>query len=386
MSDKILEVNSLSVSFDTFAGEVQAVRGVSWYLNRRETIAIVGESGCGKTVSIQTVLGMNRGQARIKSGEVLFEGENLLSKNVREMRKYQGDRMSVIFQDPFTFLNPTMTVGRQITEVYRKHRKAGRKEAEERAIGILRMISLPNHEENMKRYPHQLSGGMRQRIMIAMALICDPAVLFADEPTTALDVTVQAQIIDLMNGLKDQISTSIVLITHDMGVVANMADRIYVMYAGKIMEHGDADAVFHNPKHPYTRGLLDSVPRLDERTKGGLHSIQGTPPDLIAPPAGCPFAARCEHAMKICTRKEPSFLAFEEPGHYAACWMNHPACAKRRDGPYGAGDGKKAVRPAVLNRTEPAAEPEKKSRAAGAAESAGKAGMKSRTAAGPEGG
>ena len=328
MSDKILEVKNLAVSFDTYAGEVQAVRDVSWYLNSRETIAIVGESGCGKTVSIQTVLGMNKGQARIKSGKVLFEGEDLIPKSAKEMRKYQGDRMSIIFQDPFTFLNPTMTVGRQITEVYRKHRKVSKAEAEARAEEILRMISLPNPADNMKRYPHQLSGGMRQRIMIAMALICDPKVLFADEPTTALDVTVQAQIIDLMNSLKDKIDASIVLITHDMGVVANMADRIYVMYAGKIMEHGDADAIFHNPKHPYTIGLLNSVPRLDEKTKGELHSIPGTPPDLIAPPEGCPFAARCAHAMKICTRRMPGFLDFDEPEHYAACWKNHPACVK----------------------------------------------------------
>ena len=328
-NEKILEVKDLAVSFDTFAGEVQAVRGGSWYLNPKETIAIVGESGCGKTVSIQTALGMNKGQARIKSGQVLFKGEDLIPKTIREMRKFQGDQMSIIFQDPFTFLNPTMTVGRQITEVYRKHRKVSKAEAEKRAIEILQMISLPNPEENMKRYPHQLSGGMRQRIMIAMALICDPKVLFADEPTTALDVTVQAQIIDLMKGLKEKIDTSIVLITHDMGVVANMADRIYVMYAGKIMEHGYADDVFHNPKHPYTVGLLKSVPRLDEKTEGELASIPGTPPDLVAPPVGCPFAARCPYAMNICVRRMPEFQNFEEPEHYAACWRNHPACTQK---------------------------------------------------------
>lgn len=329
-NEKILEIKDLAVSFDTFAGEVQAVRGVSWYLNPRETIAIVGESGCGKTVSIQTALGMNKGQARIKSGQVLFKGEDLIPKTVREMRQYQGDQMSIIFQDPFTYLNPTMTVGRQITEVYRKHRKVSRKEADRRAVEILKMISLPNPEENMKRYPHQLSGGMRQRIMIAMALICDPKILFADEPTTALDVTVQAQIIELMKGLKEKIDTSIVLITHDMGVVANMADRIYVMYAGMIMEHGYADDVFHNPKHPYTIGLLKSVPRLDEKTQGDLASIPGTPPDLVAPPVGCPFAARCPHAMNICVRKMPQFQAFDEPEHYAACWRNHPACSRNQ--------------------------------------------------------
>ncbi len=326
--EKILEVKNLAVSFDTFAGEVQAVRGVSWYLNAHETIAIVGESGCGKTVSIQTALGMNKKEARVKSGEVIFEGEDLIPKTIQEMRKIQGDKLSIIFQDPFTFLNPTMTVGKQIIEVYRKHHKVTVKEAEARAVEILKMISLPNPEENMKRFPHQLSGGMRQRIVIAMALINDPKVLFADEPTTALDVTVQAQIIDLMKGLKDKTDASIVLITHDMGVVANMADRIYVMYAGMIMEHGDADAVFHNPKHPYTVGLLNSVPRLDKKTEGELHSIPGTPPDLIAPPAGCPFAARCPYAMNICVKRMPEFQNFEEPEHYAACWLNHPACKK----------------------------------------------------------
>lgn len=328
-NEKILEIKDLAVSFDTYAGEVQAVRGVSWYLNKKETIAIVGESGCGKTVSIQTVMGLNKREARIKSGQVLLEGEDLIPKTIKELRKYQGDKMSIIFQDPFTFLNPTMTVGEQITEVYRKHYKVSKKEADQKAIEILKLISLPNIEENMKRYPHQLSGGMRQRIVIAMALICNPKVLFADEPTTALDVTVQAQIIELMNSLKEKVDASIVLITHDMGVVANMADRIYVMYAGKIMEHGDANAIFKNPKHPYTQGLLKSVPRLDEKTSGELHSIPGTPPDLINPPVGCPFAARCPHAMNICAKRMPAYQNFEEEEHYAACWLNHPACNKK---------------------------------------------------------
>lgn len=323
----LLDIKNLAVSFDTYAGEVQAVRGVTWHLNKKETISIVGESGCGKSVSIQTILGLNpKRSGRIKSGEILFEGEDLLKKTPKEIKKLQGNLMSIIFQDPFTYLNPTMTVGKQISEVYRKHRKVSKKEAEEKAIEMLRLISLPNPEENSKRYPHQLSGGMRQRIMIAMALICEPKILFADEPTTALDVTVQAQIIDLMNQLKEKIDTSIVLITHDMGVVANMADRIYVMYAGQIVEHGDADAIFYNPKHPYTVGLLNSVPRLDCKVQGKLNSIPGTPPDLIAPPEGCAFAARCPYAMKICTRRQPEYMDFEEPGHYAACWRNHPAC------------------------------------------------------------
>ncbi len=327
---KLLEVKDLVVHFDTFQGAVQAVRGVSWYLKEKETVAIVGESGCGKTVSIQTVIGLNpRKNGSVRGGEVLFEGKDLLALTQKEMREYQGNQLSIIFQDPFTFLNPTMTVGEQIMEPYLLHSRASRQEARARALEILRLISLPNPEETMKRYPHQLSGGMRQRVMVAMALICDPKILFADEPTTALDVTIQAQIMELMNGLKEKLNTSIVLITHDMGVVANMAERIYVMYAGKIVEHGDAETVFHHPKHPYTWGLLGSVPRLDERIQSELYSIPGTPPDLIAPPKGCAFAARCRYAKQICRKCEPPRIGFEEPEHYAYCWLNHPECIRR---------------------------------------------------------
>lgn len=342
-NNKILEVRDLVVSFDTFQGSVQAVRGVSWYLNKKETIAIVGESGCGKTVTIQTVIGLNpRKNGSVKNGEVRFEGKNLLDLTPKQMRQVQGNQLSIIFQDPFTFLNPTMTVGEQIMEPYLQHHKVSRREARQKAVEILKLISLPSPEENMKRYPHQLSGGMRQRIMIAMALICNPRVVFADEPTTALDVTIQAQIIELMNSLKEKIDTSIVLITHDMGVVANMADRIYVMYAGQIAEHGDSDTIFHHPKHPYTWGLLNSVPRLDQRVNDDLYSIPGTPPDLIAPPKGCAFAARCPYAMNICKNSPPPRIDFEEKEHYASCWLNHPECVKRRGaiGREGTFDGK----------------------------------------------
>ncbi len=304
--EPILSVNNLAVSFDTYQGEVQAVRGASWHLWKGETIAIVGESGCGKTVSIQTVLGTNpKGVGRVKSGEILFHGENLLEKTEKEMRAYQGNKMSIIFQDPFTYLNPTMTVGDQIIENYRQHRKATRKEAESRVLEIMRLINMPSPEKNMRRYPHQLSGGMRQRIMIAIAIICGPEILFADEPTTALDVTIQREVIDLMNELRAKLNTAIVLITHDMGVVANMADRIYVMYAGKIVEHGTADEIFKGSAHPYTKGLLGSVPRVDRKTDKDLYSIRGSPPDLIAPPPGCAFATRCRYAMNICVKTEP---------------------------------------------------------------------------------
>ena len=331
MSEKILEVKDLRVTFDMYQGSVQAVRGVSWHLNKRETIGIVGESGCGKSVTIKTAIGLNPVKnGSVKNGEVLFEGKDILKLEDKEIRKILGNRMSMIFQDPFTYLNPTMTVGKQITEVYLQHHKVSKKEAYDKAIDILKLISLPNPEENMKRYPHQLSGGMRQRIMIAMALICDPAILFADEPTTALDVTIQAQIVDLMNDLKDKVDTSIVLITHDMGVVAKMVDRVYVMYAGKIVEHGDAETIFHHPRHPYTWGLLDSVPRLDERTKDELHSIPGMPPDLIKPPTGCAFAARCRYAMDICKRQEPPRIDLDDNDHYACCWLCHKECIARR--------------------------------------------------------
>jgi oligopeptide transport system ATP-binding protein len=324
--DPILSVRDLAVSFDTYHGEVQAVRGVSWHLDRGETIAIVGESGCGKTVSIQTVLGTNpKGIGRVKSGEILFKGENLLEKTPKEMRAYQGDRLSIIFQDPFTYLNPTMTVGEQIMENYRQHNKVTQEEAEARVLEIMRLINMPSPEKNMKRYPHQLSGGMRQRIMIAIAIICGPEILFADEPTTALDVTIQAQIIDLMNSLKSELDTAIVLITHDMGVVANMADRIYIMYAGKIVEHGGSDAIFKGAMHPYTKGLLASVPRLDRKDGNDLFFIKGSPPDLLAPPSGCAFAPRCGHAMDICVREQPAYMHGEDPEHYYACWLHHPA-------------------------------------------------------------
>lgn len=326
---KILEVNDLRVTFRTYAGQVQAVRGVTWHLNEKETIAIVGESGCGKTVSIQTVAGLNSGRNTMIQGQVLFDGKDLVKENMKEIRKIQGDKMSVIFQDPFTFLNPTMAVGKQIMESYREHRKVSKKEAQARVVEILRMISFPDPEKNMKRYPHQLSGGMRQRVMVAMALICDPQVLFADEPTTALDVTIQAQIVDLMKELKSKIDTSIVLITHDMGVVANMAERIYVMYAGQIVEQGETRDIFYSPKHPYTKALLEAVPRMDSDSETPLSSIPGTPPDLIAPPVGCAFAERCPYAMQICRKVQPEYQSFGER-HAAACWLHHAAYTQRK--------------------------------------------------------
>ena len=322
--ERLLEVNDLAVSFFTYAGEVQAVHGVSWHLNRHETIALVGESGCGKSVTIQTVMGLLQSPGRVIGGSVRFEGRDMLALNAKELRQIQGNRMSMIFQDPLSYLNPTMRVGEQIAESYRLHHKVSRAEAEAKVLDMMRLISFPEPERNMRAYPHQLSGGMRQRIMVAMALICNPQVLFADEPTTALDVTIQAQIIELMNSLKEKLNTAIVLITHDLGVVANMAQRIYVMYAGKIVERGSAKDIFYRPKHPYTWGLLASVPRLDAEQDRDFRYIPGTPPDLLNPPKGCPFAARCRYACRACVTDMPEETAFDTQDHRASCWLYHP--------------------------------------------------------------
>ena len=322
--ERLLEVNDLAVSFFTYAGEVQAVRGVSWHLDKNETIALVGESGCGKSVTIQTVMGLLQSPGRVIGGSVRFEGRDMLALNAKELRQIQGNRMSMIFQDPLSYLNPTMRVGEQIAESYRLHHKVSRAEAEAKVLDMMRLISFPEPERNMRAYPHQLSGGMRQRIMVAMALICNPQVLFADEPTTALDVTIQAQIIELMNSLKEKLNTAIVLITHDLGVVANMAQRIYVMYAGKIVERGSAKDIFYRPKHPYTWGLLASVPRLDAEQDRDFRYIPGTPPDLLNPPKGCPFAARCRYACRACVTDMPEETAFDTQDHRASCWLYHP--------------------------------------------------------------
>ena len=322
--ERLLEVNDLAVSFFTYAGEVQAVRGVSWHLDKNETIALVGESGCGKSVTIQTVMGLLQSPGRVIGGSVRFEGRDMLALNAKELRQIQGNRMSMIFQDPLSYLNPTMRVGEQIAESYRLHHKVSRAEAEAKVLDMMRLISFPEPERNMRAYPHQLSGGMRQRIMVAMALICNPQVLFADEPTTALDVTIQAQIIELMNSLKEKLNTAIVLITHDLGVVANMAQRIYVMYAGKIVERGSAKDIFYRPKHPYTWGLLASVPRLDAEQSRDFRYIPGTPPDLLNPPRGCPFAARCRYACRACVTDMPEETAFDTQDHRASCWLYHP--------------------------------------------------------------
>ena len=321
MSEHLLDVRDLRVSFDTYAGEVQAVRGVSFYLDQGETLAIVGESGCGKSVSVQTIMKLLPSPpARIKSGSILYQGTELTTLSDKAMENYRGKEFSMIFQDSMTSLNPTMRVGRQMCEGILRHQKVSREEAKRIATDMLGQVGLPNPEQVYRRYPHTMSGGQRQRVMIAMAIACNPKILFADEPTTALDVTMQAQILDIMNSLKEKRGTSIILITHDLGVVAKMADRIAVMYAGEVVEYGSARQVFYNPCHPYTWGLMGAMPNMVQDRKRELYSIPGTPPDLYAPPRGCAFAARCQYAMGACLKEEPPEYMCSD-GHISRCWL-----------------------------------------------------------------
>jgi oligopeptide transport system ATP-binding protein len=322
--ETILEVNDLRVSFSVRGGEVQAVRGVSFDVKKGEAIAIVGESGCGKSVTAQTIMRLiPNPPGIIKSGSIRFQGDDLLKKTEKQMETIRGKDIGMIFQDPMTSLNPTLTIGRQITEGLIKHQKMSREASKARAIEILKLVGIPNPEARFSQYPHEFSGGMRQRAMIAIALACNPALLIADEPTTALDVTIQAQILTLMKDLQTRLGTSIILITHDLGVVADMCDRVIVMYAGKVVETGTKWEVFKNPKHPYTKGLLRSVPRLDQKKDEELIPIIGTPPDLIKPPAGCGFCARCDEAMAICQTNDVEMTEIS-PSHQAACWLLHP--------------------------------------------------------------
>lgn len=321
MAERVLEIKDLQVSFDTYAGEVHAVRGVSFGVDNGEVLAIVGESGCGKSVTAQTIMKLNpMPPARIVSGSITLDDKDIVSLSEKEMESVRGSVVSMIFQDPMTCLNPTMHIGKQLTEAIVRHQKIDKNTARQEAIRLLKVVQIPNAEQRIDQYPHQFSGGMRQRVMIAMALSCSPKLLIADEPTTALDVTIQAQIMDLMAAIKKDIGTAIILITHDLGVVANLADRVAVMYAGKIVEHGTVNDIFYNPSHPYTIGLLESLPRIDSDRKKQLSAIDGTPPDLYAPPDGCEFAARCKHCMKICKQFVPP--QFEvKPGHVSACWL-----------------------------------------------------------------
>lgn len=324
MMEPILQIKDLHVSFQVQGGEVKAVRGMNFEVGKGETLAIVGESGSGKSVTAQTIMRLIPSPpCKISQGEILFQGQDILKKSMREMEAIRGKDIGMIFQDPMTSLNPTIKVGKQITEVLIKHQNMSAGEAKKEAIEMLKLVGIKNAEARFNQYPHEFSGGMRQRVMIAIALACSPALLIADEPTTALDVTIQAQIMDVMKDMQKRLGTSIILITHDLGVVAGMCDRVIVMYAGEVVETGDKWEIFNNPQHPYTKGLLRSMPRLDQKKGEPLIPIIGTPPDLIKPPIGCPFAARCDQAMAICERIDPAATKFSET-HTARCWDLHP--------------------------------------------------------------
>ena len=325
MSETILSIENLRIHFETFAGEVQAIRGVNLKLEKGETLALVGESGSGKSVTAKSVMKLLSNSAVVKEGTIIFKGENILEKNERDMQSIRGKKIAMIFQDPMTSLDPTMKIGKQITEVIIKHEKASKEEADKRAEELLELVGIPNAKERMKQYPHQFSGGQRQRIVIAIALACNPDVLIADEPTTALDVTIQAQILELLKELQQQFQMAIIFITHDLGVVANVADRVAVMYAGKVVEVGTADEVFYNPQHPYTWGLLRSMPTL--HTGDTLYAIPGSPPDLLDPPVGDAFALRSDVALEIDRVKEPPMFEVS-PTHFAATWLLDPRAPK----------------------------------------------------------
>ncbi|MEY8348488.1 MULTISPECIES: ABC transporter ATP-binding protein [Bacillus cereus group] len=318
----LLEVKDLQVSFDTHAGEVQAVRGVTFDLKKGETLAIVGESGSGKSVTSKALMGLiPNPPGRIKNGEIVFDGRDLTKLTEKEMQQVRGKEIAMIFQDPMTSLNPTMTIGNQIMEGLIKHQGMSKADARKVALELLDLVGIPNPEARLKQYPHQFSGGMRQRVVIAMALACNPKLLIADEPTTALDVTIQAQILELMKDIQQKTEAAIIFITHDLGVVANVADRVAVMYAGKVVEIGTVDEIFYNPKHPYTWGLIASMPSLDG-SDAELYAIPGTPPDLLKPPKGDAFAPRNPQALKIDFEMEPPFFKVSDT-HYAATWLLH---------------------------------------------------------------
>ena len=329
MTEPLLEVKNLRINFKTYAGLVQAVRGVDFTLAKGETLAIVGESGSGKSVTSNALMRLIPQPAgRYEDGQILFEGKDLLKLSEREMESIRGNEIAMIFQDPMTALNPTMRVGKQIMEVILTHKKGVSKEAaKQRAIELLAEVGIPDPERRFKQYPHEFSGGMRQRVVIAIALAAEPKILIADEPTTALDVTIQAQILELMKKIQEKNGNAIIFITHDLGVVANVADRVAVMYAGQIVEYGSSHDIFYNPKHPYTRGLLGSMPDLDSEDSEELYTIPGAPPNLINPPVGDAFAPRNPYALAIDYKAEPPFYEVS-PGHYAKTWLLHPEAPK----------------------------------------------------------
>lgn len=316
----LMKVEGLKVSFFTPAGEVKAVGGISYDIKYGEVMGIVGESGSGKSVEAYSIMGLLQSPGKVIGGSIEFEGEDVLSYSKKQMEDFRGNKVSMIFQNPMTCLNPVYTIGDQLIEAVRVHHRISSKEAWNKAIEMLELVGINNPQKRMKQHPHELSGGMRQRVMIAMGLICSPKLLIADEPTTALDVTIQAQILELMKEVQKKTGMAIVFITHNLGVVAEICDKVAVMYAGRIVEKGLVNDIFYDPKHPYTVGLLKSMPRVDAEEYERLVPIAGTPVDMLNPPAGCPFGPRCEHCMKICLRKTPPLFSVGE-GHESACWL-----------------------------------------------------------------
>lgn len=323
----LLEIKDLEISFFTPVGEVKAVGGISYDLKYGEVMGIVGESGSGKSVEAYSIIGLLQEPGKVIGGSITFDGEDILAYTKEQMQNFRGNKVSMIFQNPMTSLNPVYTVGNQLMEALTCHTDISKGEAQQQAIEMLRQVGINNPEKRMNQYPHELSGGMRQRVMIAMALICRPKLLIADEPTTALDVTIQAQILELMKEIQKQTHMAIIFITHNLGVVAEICDKVSVMYAGRIIEQGTVEQIFYNPKHPYTLGLLRSIPRVDAVEYERLVPIEGTPVDMLNLPAGCHFGPRCDHCMKICLKKEPPRVQIDEE-HYAKCWLLTKNCER----------------------------------------------------------
>ena len=325
--EPVLKVEDLAICFKTYRGTIQAVRRVDFEIGTGEVLGIVGESGCGKSVTAHAIMRLlPKENSYISHGKITMNGTDLLSLSEQNMQSIRGNDIGMIFQDPMTSLNPVLTIGTQLTESLVLHKKLTKQEAKKKSIEMLKLVGIPNPENRLKDYPHQFSGGMRQRVMIAMALACSPKLIIADEPTTAVDVTIQAQILDLMSGLKNKLNTSIILISHDLGVIANLCDKVLVMYAGKVLEKGTAKDIFHHPQHPYTLGLLKSLPRTSDDKTTELSVIDGQPPDLLYDIKGCPFMPRCPHAMKICERESPPPTEVENSDlhdHYVNCWLLH---------------------------------------------------------------
>lgn len=324
MSEYLVSIEHERLSFFTPAGEVKALNDVSFKIKEGEVLGIVGESGSGKSVTAYSLMGLTAYPGKLLGGELQFNGHHINEMTEKQFRKMRGNEVSIIFQDPMTSLNPVYTIGNQIREVLKLHTNKTKEEVQARAVELLELVGINEPEKRLKQYPHELSGGMRQRVMIAIALACEPKLLIADEPTTALDVTIQAQILELMMELKDKLGMAIMMITHDLGVVASMCDRIAVMYAGHIVEYGETDDIFYNPKHEYTKGLIRSMPRMDSKEHERLVPIEGTPVDLLNPPKGCAFASRCDNCMQICLKRKAPDMHFSDV-HYASCWMNQKA-------------------------------------------------------------